>query len=81
VSHQFHQYQQNEQSPLIFTELTEHKKLHRYWSELLSWPCSCHDIAEWALNSNHSLKIATTVVHVYKGTNLKLFFSEISIIW
>ena len=24
--HQFHQYQQNEQSPLILTELTEHKK-------------------------------------------------------
>ena len=25
-SHQFHQYQQNEQSSLILTELTEHKK-------------------------------------------------------
>ena len=24
--HQFHQYQQNEQSPLILTELTEHKQ-------------------------------------------------------
>jgi hypothetical protein len=24
--HQFHQYQQNKQSPLILTELTEHKK-------------------------------------------------------
>ena len=24
--HQFHQYQQNEQSPLILTELTEHNK-------------------------------------------------------
>jgi len=24
--HQFHQYQQNEQSPVILTELTEHKK-------------------------------------------------------
>jgi hypothetical protein len=24
--HQFHQYQQNEQSSLILTELTEHKK-------------------------------------------------------
>jgi hypothetical protein len=24
--HQFHQYQQNEQSPLILTERTEHKK-------------------------------------------------------
>jgi len=23
--HQFHQYQQNKQSPLILTELTEHK--------------------------------------------------------
>jgi hypothetical protein len=26
--HQFHQYQQNKQSPLILTELTEHKKDH-----------------------------------------------------
>ena len=26
--HQFHQYQQNEQSPLILGELTEHKKYH-----------------------------------------------------
>ena len=26
--HQFHQYQQNEQSPLILTELTEHKIDH-----------------------------------------------------
>ena len=26
--HQFHQYQQNEQSPLILTELTEHKRPH-----------------------------------------------------
>jgi hypothetical protein len=26
--HQFHQYQQNEQSPLILTELTEYKKDH-----------------------------------------------------
>ena len=26
--HQFHQYQQNEQSPLIPTELAEHKKTH-----------------------------------------------------
>ena len=26
--HQFHQYQPNEQSPLILTELTEHKKDH-----------------------------------------------------
>ena len=25
---QFHQYQQNEQSPLILTELIEHKKDH-----------------------------------------------------
>ena len=24
--HQFHQYQQNEQAPLVLTELTEHKK-------------------------------------------------------
>jgi len=28
--HQFHQYQQNEQSPLILTELTEHKKTTTY---------------------------------------------------
>jgi hypothetical protein len=29
VVHQFHiQYQQNEQSPLILTELTEHKNNH-----------------------------------------------------
>ena len=27
-AHQFHQYQPNEQSPLILTELTEHKKDH-----------------------------------------------------
>jgi hypothetical protein len=27
---QFHQYQQNEQSPLILTELTEHKKITSY---------------------------------------------------
>jgi len=27
-SHQFHQFQQNEQSPLILTELTVHKKNH-----------------------------------------------------
>jgi hypothetical protein len=26
--HQFHQYQQNEQSLLILTELSEHKKEH-----------------------------------------------------
>ena len=26
--HQFHQYQQNKQSPFILTELTEHKKDH-----------------------------------------------------
>jgi hypothetical protein len=26
--HQFHQYQESEQSPLILTELTEHKKDH-----------------------------------------------------
>jgi hypothetical protein len=26
--HQFHQYQLNEQSPLVLTELTEHKKGH-----------------------------------------------------
>jgi hypothetical protein len=26
--HQFHQYQQNEQSPLTLTELTEHKVTH-----------------------------------------------------
>jgi hypothetical protein len=26
--HQFQQYQQNKQSPLISTELTEHKKDH-----------------------------------------------------
>jgi hypothetical protein len=31
--HQFHQYQQNKQSPLIPTELAEHKKDHdRYQS-------------------------------------------------
>jgi len=29
--HQFHQYQQNKQSPLILTELTEHKKYHDIW--------------------------------------------------
>jgi len=29
--YQFHQYQQNEQSPLILTELTEHKKDHDIW--------------------------------------------------
>jgi hypothetical protein len=29
--HQFHQYQQNEQSPLILTELTEHKKNTTKW--------------------------------------------------
>jgi hypothetical protein len=28
--HQFHQYQQNEQSPLILSELTEHKKTMTY---------------------------------------------------
>jgi hypothetical protein len=26
--HQFHQYQQNQQTPLILTELTEYKKDH-----------------------------------------------------
>lgn len=26
----FHQYRQNEQSPLIITELTEHQKEHAY---------------------------------------------------
>jgi len=29
-SHQFHQYQLNEQSPLILNELTEHKKIMTY---------------------------------------------------
>jgi len=29
--HQFQQYQQNKQSPLISTELTEHKKDHDIW--------------------------------------------------
>jgi hypothetical protein len=28
---QFRQYQQNEQSPLTLTELTEHKKDHDIW--------------------------------------------------
>ena len=28
--HKTHQYQQNEQSPLILTELTEHKKTKTY---------------------------------------------------
>jgi hypothetical protein len=28
--HQFHQYQQNEQSPLIFIEITEYKKTTTY---------------------------------------------------
>ena len=29
--HTFYQYQQNEQSPLILTELTEHKKDNDIW--------------------------------------------------
>jgi hypothetical protein len=29
--HQFHQYQQSEQSSIIPTELTEHKKDHKIW--------------------------------------------------
>jgi hypothetical protein len=29
--HKFHKYQQNVQSPLILTELTEHKKDHDIW--------------------------------------------------
>jgi len=29
--HQFYQYQQKEQSPLILTELTEHKKNNDMW--------------------------------------------------
>ena len=29
-SHQFHQYQQTKQSPLILIELTEHKKTTTY---------------------------------------------------
>jgi hypothetical protein len=29
--HQFHQYQQNKQSPLNLTELTEHKNNHDIW--------------------------------------------------
>jgi hypothetical protein len=29
--HLFHQYQQNEQSFLILTDLTEHKKDHNIW--------------------------------------------------
>ena len=36
--HQFHQYQQNEESPLIPTELTEHKKRHYIWRwKSMSW--------------------------------------------
>jgi len=31
IKHQFHQYQQNEQSPLILAELTEYKKDHNIW--------------------------------------------------
>ena len=33
--HQFHQYQQNEQSTLILSELTEHNKDHDIWR----WKC------------------------------------------
>jgi len=38
--HQFHEYQQNEHSPLILTELTEHKE--RSWHmtsiiQILAW--------------------------------------------
>ena len=36
--HQFCQYQQNKQSPLILTELTEHKKTPRHMKvEILAW--------------------------------------------
>ena len=38
--HQFHQDQQNEQSPLILSELTEHKKNPRYMTleiQVLAW--------------------------------------------
>ena len=38
--HQFHQDQQNEQSPLILSELTEHKKKPRYMMleiQVLAW--------------------------------------------
>ena len=38
--HQFHQVQQNEQSPLILSELTEHKKKPRYMMleiQVLAW--------------------------------------------
>ena len=31
IWHHFHQYQQNEQSPLILTQLTEHKKENDIW--------------------------------------------------
>jgi hypothetical protein len=32
--HQFNQYQQNKQSPLILTELAEHKQDHDMWHGL-----------------------------------------------
>jgi hypothetical protein len=35
-SHQSHQYQQNEQAPLILTELTKHNKDHDIW-RWISW--------------------------------------------
>jgi hypothetical protein len=35
--HKFHQYQQNEQSPLILTELTEHKEDHVMRTGLWIW--------------------------------------------
>ena len=41
-SHQFHQYQQNKQSPLILTEVTEHKKDHDVWRwKSRSWLGTC----------------------------------------
>ena len=33
--HQFHQHEQNKQSPLMLTQLTEHKKDHDIWW----WKC------------------------------------------
>ena len=47
--HQFHQYQQNKQSPLILTELTEHKKIPQHDLVYLKAVQSYNAINRWLI--------------------------------
>jgi hypothetical protein len=72
--HQFHQYQQNEQSPLILTELTEHKKPQHMTLEIevLAWYRYRSVVGlNWLMESQPSyLEIGSpTAIYIYKQMN------------